>query len=205
MLSIKTFSRESFTAMGGETVPYSELFDAILTSVEVYGRSGGKEMTADELKDLSQDSTYKAVRYAYTFDPCKAKLQTWASRIVGNAARDAFARSMRAKETFTSLEYRFSVKDSDQNQTHYDYCLEFSASGSYATDFEAEYNEAEVIIEGAIDSLNERYATIIRLTRDGMSPSEIADELGCPASVVCTVLCRARKALLRKLGPSYLP
>ena len=200
MLNIETKTRESFTTRGGETVYYSELLNAIRTSVEVYGHNGGKEMTADALEDLFQDSVLKAVRYLDSFDSGKAQLRTWASRIVANVAKDTFVRSMREKATFTSLEAYAQSKDSDKEEELTDCCTELAANGSYAADFEAEYNEAENRIERAIDSMNENYATILRLTREGKKPREIADELGCPASVVSTILCRARKALKHKLG-----
>lgn len=204
MLNLETRTSETFTTKGGETVNYSELFNAIRKSVEVYGHSGGKGMAAEALEDLFQDSILKAVRYADTFDSRKAQLGTWASRIVGNVARDAFARSMRERATFTSLEALVSVKDSDQEKACADHSAKLAADGSFASDFEAEHKEAEARIEGAIDSLNENYATILRMTRDGKKPREIADELGCPASVVSTVLCRARKALKHALGTEYL-
>ena len=77
-------------------------------------------------------------------------------------------------------------------------------AGGYSADREVEGSEAMDRIENAISSLNENYQFIISLQLEGLKPKKMAELIGCTANAASTLLCRARKALKKVLGSSFL-
>lgn len=204
MENLKTRTDATFTAANGETVSYNEIFDGIRKSVEVYGNTNGGELSAQDLEDIFQNSAYKALRYAGSFNPAKegkrASAKTYGSRIAQNCCKDAIQRYKRDQSMFTP----FTTLNQDGDEIDEDYNEAYAADGCYAADYEMESNEALDRINSAIASLSENYRLIILLQQNGVKPEKMAEEIGCPAGVVYTLLCRARKALKKKLGWEFL-
>lgn len=187
MLHLETKSSETFTAKGGETFCYSEIFGAVKNSIEFSGKSNDDFLSPEDLEDAFQDAALKVLRYSFSYDPQKAKPTTWAATIAANCKTDTFAKRMREKVTFTPL-----------------VVVDHATSGSFATDFEAETNEGLARIYGAIDSLQESYRDILRLKLNGEKPAKMAERLGCTPAEASLRLFRAKKALKRALGAKYL-
>ena len=61
MENIYTNTNATFTTANGETVSYQEIFESVRKSVEIYGKAGGRDLSAEELEDLFQDSILKAL------------------------------------------------------------------------------------------------------------------------------------------------
>ena len=197
MKNIYTNTYATFTTANGETVSYQEIFESVRKSVETYGKAGGRDLSAEELEDLFQDSILKALKYCNRFDPAKAQAKTWANRIAFNAQRDAFREHNKHLARFVRPE---SIdKDGEPEGSFFG-----EVSDGYSADREVEGNEAMDRIENAISSLNENYQFIISLQLEGLKPKKMAELIGCTADAASTLLCRARKALKRVLGSSFL-
>ena len=200
MKNIETRTRATFTAKGGETVSYNEIFDTIRKNVEIYGKTKGCELSVEDLEDIFQEAALKAIRHSGTYDRAKSKPQTWGGMVAKNCCKDAIQSYKGRQERFTSL----TSCNREGEEMDVDSFSEYAADDSYAADYETESQEALDRIEAAIDSLPENYAFILSLQREGMKPQKMAEEIGCPPNVVYTLLCRARKALARELGWEFL-
>ncbi len=187
MKNIYTNTHATFTTADGETVSYQEIFESVRTNVEIYGRNGGRDLSAEELEDLFQDSILRALKYCKSFDFSKARPKTWAGKIAFNTQRDAYKAHNRQIATYVPEE-SFSNR----------------LSGGYQADREVEGNEAMRRIRKAISSLSENHRFIISLQLEGMKPRKMAELIGCSADAAATLLCRARKALKKLLGPRFL-
>ena len=197
MKNIYTNTYATFTTANGETVSYQEIFESVRKSVETYGKAGGRDLSAEELEDLFQDSILKALKYCNRFDPAKAQAKTWANRIAFNAQRDAFREHNKHLARFVRPEAL--DEDGEPDGSFFD-----EVSDGYSADREVEGNEAMDRIENAISSLNENYQFIISLQLEGLKPKKMAKLIGCTADAASTLLCRARKALKRVLGKRFL-
>ncbi len=197
MENIYTNTNATFTTANGETVSYQEIFESVRKSVEIYGKAGGRDLSAEELEDLFQDSILKALKYCNRFDPTKAQAKTWAGRIAFNAQRDAFREHNKHLARFVRPEAL--DKDGEPKGSFFD-----EVADGYSADREVEGNEAVERIMNAIRSLNENYQFIISLQMEGMKPKKMAELIGCTADAAATLLCRARKALKRVLGKRFL-
>ena len=197
MKNIYTNTNATFTTANGEIVSYQEIFESVRKSVETYGKAGGRDLSAEELEDLFQDSILKALKYCNRFDPAKAQAKTWANRIAFNAQRDAFREHNKHLARFVRPEAL--DEDGEPDGSFFD-----EVSDGYSADREVEGNEAMDRIENAISSLNENYQFIISLQLEGLKPKKMAELIGCTADAASTLLCRARKTLKKVLGSSFL-
>ena len=197
MENIYTNTNATFTTANGETVSYQEIFESVRKSVETYGKAGGRDLSAEELEDLFQDSILKALKYCNRFDPAKAQAKTWANRIAFNAQRDAFREHNKHLARFVRPEAL--DEDGEPDGSFFD-----EVSDGYSADRKVEGNEAAERIMNAIGSLNENYQFIISLQMEGMKPKKMAELIGCTADAAATLLCRARKALKKVLGKRFL-
>lgn len=197
MENIYTNTNATFTTANGETVSYQEIFESVRKSVEIYGKAGGRDLSAEELEDLFQDSILKALKYCEAFDSSKSQAKTWASRIAFNAQRDAYREHNKQIAKFVHPD---TLSDEEElNVSFFD-----RVAGGYSADREVEGNEAVERIMNAIGSLNENYQFIISLQLEGMKPKKMAELIGCTADAAATLLCRARKALKKVLGTRFL-
>ncbi len=197
MENIYTNTNATFTTANGETVSYQEIFESVRKNVEIYGKTGGGDLSAEDLEDLFQDSILKALRYCKGVDLRKAQPKTWAGRIAINAQRDAYREHNRRIAMFV---HPTPLSDEEgHEESFFD-----GVSGGYPADREVETSKAMDRIEAAICSLPENYQFIISLLREGMKPKDIAEEIGCSADAAATLSCRARKALKRVLGTCFL-
>ena len=198
MKSICTCTKATFITAGGEKVSYQEIFESIRKSVEIYGKKAGRPLGPEALEDLFQDAVEKALRYHKSFDPGKAQAKTWASRIAANCQTDAYVAHMTRSTRFVPMV--------SKNRKGDEYILpEAESFGAGAEAWRgAETNEAVERIEKAMDSLNENYRFIISLHLEGLKPKDMAQLIDCTADAAATLLCRARKALKKALGRTFL-
>ena len=198
MENIYTHTSATFTTANGETVSYEDIFESVRKSVEVYRKAGGRDLSVEELEDLFQDSVLKAIRYCKSFDPLKASAKTWASRIAQNAQRDAYKEHNRQAAIFVHAASSKKKDDDESIRSLKD------TEGGCEADRKVESDEAMERIMNAISSLKENYQLIISLHLDGMTPKDMAEVIDCSASAAATLLFRARKALKKALGQSFL-
>ena len=197
MENIYTNTNATFTTANGETVSYQEVFESVRKSVEIYGKAGGRDLSAEELEDLFQDSILKALKYCGAFDSSQSQARTWAGRIAFNAQRDAYREHNKQIAKFV---HPNTLSDEEGlNVSFFD-----RVAGGYSADREVEGSEAVERIMNAIGSLNENYQFIISLQLEGMKPKKMAELIGCTADAAATLLFRARKALKKVLGTRFL-
>lgn len=194
MENIYTNTNATFTTANGETGSYQEIFESLRKSNEIYCKTSGRDLSAE---DLFQDSTLKALKYCRTFDSSKSQAKTWAGRIAVNAQRDAYREHNKRLVRFVHIP---TISDEEEHEeTFFD-----RVPGGYSADREVEGKEAVDRIMNAIASLNENYQRIISLHLKGMKPKKMAELIGCTADAAATLLCRARKALKKALGTQFL-
>ena len=197
MKNIYTHTNATFTTANGETASYQEVFESVKTSTEIYGRTGGKDLSAEELEDLFQDSILKALKYCGTFDAGKAQAKTWAGKIAFNAQRNAFREHNKQIARYV---HPYMV-DEDGESEGYFFC---TVADGYSVDRDVEGSEATDRIMEAIGSLQENHQFIISLQMEGLKPKQMAELIGCSASNASILLFRARKALKKALGKDFL-
>lgn len=194
MENIYTKTNATFTTANGETGSYQEIFESLRKNNEIYCKTSGRDLSAE---DLFQDSTLKALKYCRTFDSSKSQAKTWAGRIAVNAQRDAYRERNKHLARFVHIP---TISDEEEHEeTFFD-----RVHGGYSADREVEGKEAVDRIMNAIASLNENYQRIISLHLKGMKPKKMAELIGCTADAAATLLCRARKALKKALGTQFL-
>lgn len=194
MENIYTKTNATFTTANGETGSYQEIFESLRKNNEIYCKTSGRDLSAE---DLFQDSTLKALKYCRTFDSSKSQAKTWAGRIAVNAQRDAYREHNKRLVRFVHIP---TISDEEEHEeTFFD-----RVPGGYSADREVEGKEAVDRIMNAIASLNENYQRIISLHLKGMKPKKMAELIGCTADAAATHLCRARKALKKALGTQFL-
>ena len=198
MKNIFTNTTATFTAANGMTVNCQEVFEAVKTSVEIFGKRGGRDLSDEELEDLFQDSVLKALKYSGSFDPERSKAKTWASRIAQNAQRDAYRDHVTRGARFVT-----PSSGCEDGEEPYGSYLD-NLAGGFKADREVETSESMERVQRAIDSLSENQQFILSLHLQGMKPKKMAEHIGCTADAAATLLCRARKALRRALGESFL-
>jgi RNA polymerase sigma factor (sigma-70 family) len=211
-----TSTNVTITTKDGRTVRFEDILEGIRKNVEIYGFKGGSELSDEDLEDIFQTAARKAWRSVTGFDPekCHSCPQAYGYRIASLVERDVFKKALTHKEHFIPLS---SVKSKNKDGKEYDTLLDIPMpKGRYhSSGLDAERctqsAESDIIsrenvsyIMGAMDSLNERYRTVIRLTAEGYKPREIAKMTGETPEVVTTTLFRARQAMKRALGPEFL-
>lgn len=214
--SIRTATNETVTTKNGNTVRFEDILEGIRKNVEIYGFKGGRDLSDEELEDIFQTAARKAWRSVTGFDPekCHCCPQAYGYKIASLVERDAYKQAMAHRARFTPLS---AVKSKNKDGKEYESLLDTPApKGKYkSSDFSTERctrsAESDIISEenvsyimDAMDSLNERYRNVIRLTADGYKPREIAKMTGETPEVVTTTLFRARQAMRRALGPEFL-
>ena len=194
MKNIYTRSNECFSTPAGIVVSYEEILTILKKNVEYYGRTRGKELPEEELKDLFEDCILKILKLKDTFDPRQSKLSTWVSIIAEGRIKDAFKKYSRRRGN-VSL-----VWEDDKGNDYIPCFVENAAGLGDSPDRIVEITEVSERVRCAINSLPDNYRKVLYHTEMGRKPKEIASLLGCSAGNVSVTLNRARKALLKKLG-----
>ena len=190
-----TVSTNSFDS----NFPAREIMDLATKSCQVCRNTRVWRMCEEDLEDLIQDTVYKAVKYWNSFDPSKSHLGTWVSRIARNCWNDAYRKEMRRLGIFEPL-----VSENKEGDEFIDSEIEFAAGG-YSADRELESREAVDRINSVVDSLPENQGYILSLSaNEGLKPRHMAEQIGCSAGAASTLLCRARKAVAKRLGKDFL-
>jgi RNA polymerase sigma factor (sigma-70 family) len=213
MKNIRTATNETITTIDGRTVRFEDILEGIRKNVEIYGHNGGSDLSDEDLEDIFQNAARKAWRSVTGFDldKCHSCPQAYGSKIASLVERDAFKKAMTLKVKFQPLtkinrdgeEYEPLDGETRIKGRYHSDELEFQRSSQRA-DSQLVSKRNVSYIMGAMNSLNERYRDLIRLTIEGYKPREIAKMLGCDPSLVGTTLFKARKAMKKALGPEFL-
>lgn len=197
--TIRTNTKDVFTAVNGQIVKLQDILESIRISGEVFRRTHCGEMSGDDLADVFQNAALKVLKASSRYNPFRSSPKTWGSRIAGNCQIDAARRRTRHNLHFRPL------SDLNKDGDEYESAVIAGYRGDeYEADRDIITEQSMAKIEAGINSLNENYQLIIRMTADGMKPKKIAELIGCTPGAISTLLCRARKALAAVLGSDFL-
>ena len=161
----------------------------------------------EDIEDLIQNTAMNAWRAIGTYDPTKAKFNTWVSTIAMHCVADA----IRYRGRHAPISYSPTVKDKDKDEddetTVGEACdsrkgfntemtelfNEFSADGC------ADRHDFERHVWETVATLSEEEQRRFRLIYDGFAPKEIALIEGCSRGDAATRCCRLRKKLKKLL------
>ena len=193
------FDTNPFAAAADRSTNFQMALEIIDKNVNIYGYQNRHFLTKEDLEDACQVIRFKVWKHLSSFNPAKASLQTWVSRIVENGLKDAFKAKMRHNSLFRDP---FSRNEEDDEYT----CPSY---GSYRGDeFEADrgicIKENMSYIRQSFDSLPEPYRKILDLDKEGYTTAEIADILCCDRNKVYLLRHRAQKAYAKRLDPDFL-
>lgn len=178
----------------GNDFPTREVYDIARRSVEVCARSKGWYLRAIEIDDVIQDTVIKAFQYWNTFNPERAQLKTWVSRIAVQRLSDA----LKKEKGLTPLEYHSKEGDS---YIRFDRTYDVG----YEADRGLESYETMESISEAINSIPGNQKRILELSLDeDLKPRQMAERVGCSADAAAVLLCRARKAVRKRLGHEFM-
>ena len=199
MTNFQTKTNDTFTTTDGQIIRYEDIFDGIAAYVRVFAATRGRKMRDEDLEDLFQTACLKAIKYHGSYDPRYANPKTYGSRIAENCANDTLRAYIRQRDVFSDME-----KTNKRGQTFDIGETTLYCGAQFETDAEVLTNEAESYIEQKKGSLNENYRYVLDLHDLGLTPKEMAEEIGCTPGAAATLLCRARKALAKSLGRQFL-
>ena len=184
------------TSINNNDFPAQEVCEIARKTIEICTGANGWYLRVITVDDLVQETALKALQYWDTFDRSKSKLETWVSRL----ARQRLADAVKRERGMVPLEHR---KRDGKEYVYYRY-IDGIAPG-YEADREMETREAVDLIQEAIDALPESQGNILGLSMDeGLKPRHIAERTGYTADAATVLLCRARKAVRRRLGDEFL-
>ncbi len=195
MRASMTKTNETFITSNGTVVRYESILAGIRATVEVCGRG---LMSESELDDIYMDAAFKALTTCKDYDPKRSKPETYGAMIAYSCLMDALKKASRRGATFTSL------KSDDESGTDFPYPLWGYRGDEFESDRDLCSGEAKAYIFNAINRLPENYREVIILTARGCKPADIAENLRCKPEDVYRWLNRARTALEKNLGGSYL-
>lgn len=196
---MSTATTDTFVTDDGMVVRYQDVFAGILSNVERYGRTSGRALDGEDLKDTFQNAALKAVRSHGSFDPGLSSPSTWGSRIAGNCEKDTYREADRRGRTFTSL-----VQDTGSAEASLPQPMAAYRSDEFEADCAIRSSEAESLVWEKIGTLNRDYQRLLILRIEGMKSEEMAKAVGREPEYVYRTLNRARKALARALGKDFL-
>ncbi len=198
MIELNTHTTDTFTTTDGLIIRYQDIFDGIAAYVRVFATKGGKNWRNEDLEDLYQTACLKAIKYHESFKPSLSSPKTFGSRIAENCAKDALKAIARQRSTFSTMEWE------DEDGKNFEPKV---IAGYRGDEFEADADirtkEIESYIEEKMDSLSENYRFILDLYRQELKPKKMAEKIGCTPGAAATLLCRARKALVKAFGEEF--
>jgi len=165
----------------------------------VYGILKGNaklHLSVDDIEDVCQDVLYKMLKARSAFDPNRASVRTWVSKIAYNCIVDTVEKRVRGPKTISLTPIMDGYNDEDCRTNLVDLLARADADFECVTDIE--------LVNQAKASLSKKHRLVLELRDAGYKPSAIADELGITPNAASILLNRARKALMEKLGYRFL-
>ena len=165
-----------------------------------------KYFSQEDINDIVSDTVFKACRSFHCFNPDKAQLSTWISRIALNCVKDAIAASIRRQPISCSIFTENPQDGSEYNVEEYfdkqrGFIPEIRAMFSeYDAEKELEQKEFEQQVDSARSELSEKNQRFANWLVQGYSPREIAEMEGCTPNAASKRAFDIRKALKEPLS-----
>ena len=162
--------------------------------------------TKEDIEDIAGNTICKACRSFATFNPAKAQLSTWVSRIAVNCVIDAV--DYKIKHLPISGELFEKDPQSGDETCEEEYCDKRKGFNPEVRDMLSEYDsekelcqkEFETCVKEQCSRLSEKNQRFERWLEEGYSPKEMADMEGCTADAAAKRLWFIRKTLKKPIG-----
>lgn len=188
MIKLNTHKACATAVKGSVVIDWQKVLSEVSTKVLMYNIKKEFLLSVDEAKDVVQDSCVKIFLHKEEFDPSKAKLSTWISKIAANCYFDALRESRKRNALFTT----FSSKSKSCKDVVFDIALD---SPDYCSDGDAMAAELEGLLTLALEPLCETYRKAIRCIVDEVPTNEMLEQLHCSKKNLRPTISRARKAV----------
>jgi len=157
--------------------------------------------TKEDIEDIVGNTLYKACRSFGCYNPAKAKLSTWVSRIAVNCVISAVDYKMKR----IPISYDMYVEKSESGDEFGvdEFCDErcgFNADvwdmlSEYEADRQLNEKEFEACVRAQCEKLSEKNQRFERWLEDGMTPKDMAAQEGCTADAAAKRVWVIRQAL----------
>ena len=144
----------------------------------------------DKAEDLTQDTIIKALRNQHKYDPSKAKLITWCSKIMHNLTIDNWRKENKVQKRMASM-VRIGL-EGDSLPEEFNIYLDANEPSPEST------MDAE-LIKNALSNLEGKGSDMLRMRAKGYTYEEIAKHHNCPDGTVKGNINRARTRLMEQL------
>ena len=162
--------------------------------------------TREDIEDMSQEAAMKAWRSISVFDPAKAKLSTWVSRIAVNCVKDAIDHRMKRLPISASMEeinddsgdeYNVSERCGRSRSFHPEMQMLVS---EYAADSRLNQREFERSVWGEVNRLSDTGRRYVHMLSEGYAPKDMAAIDGCRPNTAAKRVHDVRRALRAALA-----
>jgi RNA polymerase sigma-70 factor (ECF subfamily) len=188
-------------AGNGQQVSNDAIIEAVQKATAAYGKYGSHRIPEYDIQDVTQDAFLKAFRSIGSYDPSKASIQTWVSKIVYSCVCDYW--NDRAKHEGWDLSRHldsdfesYPAEDEDgftgsgyKDAAPYDVCIDSDPEKDLLSKEKMDW------LAGHIDRLPAKSQLVIKHELNGLRPRQIAPILGCSSNAVSITSNRARAAL----------
>lgn len=195
MKKLHTHTTDTFTTNDGLIIRYQDMFDGAADYLQVFATKGGSRMSDEDIEDIYQTACFKIVKYHESYKPQLASPKTFGSRIAENCAKDALKAYIRKRSAFSALE-----REDEDGKSYEPKILAWYRGNEFEADADVRMNELVSFIKEKMGTLNVNYQTILDLASQDLTPKKMAEEIGCTPGAAATLLCRARKSLVKACG-----
>jgi RNA polymerase sigma factor (sigma-70 family) len=198
MKKLHTHTTDTFTTNDGLIIRYQDMFDGAADYLQVFATTRGSRMSDEDIEDIYQTACLKIVKYHESYKPQLASPKTFGSRIAENCAKDALKAYIRKRSAFSALE-----REDEDGKSYEPKILAWYRGNEFEADADVRMNELVSFIKEKMGTLNVNYQTILDLASQDLTPKKMAEEIGCTPGAAATLLCRARKALVKAFGEEF--
>ena len=200
-------SSHSLSAAEQQTLLTAARFAVVRFACYFTDKTGHKSFfTKEDIEDLVQDAALKAWRSLESYNPDRAKLSTWVTRIAVNCVKDSIDYKMKRLGISESMYTRYRGDDKEVDATEvYDCKCDLApeiqcATYCFSADSEIERKEIEQGVLREARKLGDRNERVVRLLLEEYTPREIAEVDSCTPNAAATRVCRIRHALRASLA-----
>ena len=200
-------SSHSLSAAEQQTLLTAARFAVVRFACYFTDKTGHKSFfTKEDIEDLVQDAALKAWRSLESYNPDRAKLSTWVTRIAVNCVKDSIDYKMKRLGISESMFTKHGSDDKEVDATEvYDCKCDLApeiqcATYCFSADSEIERKEIEQGVLREVRKLGDRNERVVRLLLEEYTPREIAEVEGCTPNAAATRVCRIRRVLRASLA-----
>lgn len=162
--------------------------------------------TLEDIEDISQNTAMNAWRSISGFDPSKAKLTTWVSRIAVNCVKDAIDYKMKRLPISAPM---VEINDNNGDEYNVSECYGHNSSfhpemqalvSEYSADRRLDQREFERRVWSEVNRLGETGRRYVRMLSEGYTPKDMAAIDGCRPNTAAKRVYDIRRALRAALA-----